>query len=148
MTAPGLTALAAWLEATALAEALKASRWAYPLVNAGHVLGLALLVGAVVPMDLRLLRGDAGAAWLRRYAAAGLGLAVATGALLFAAQAGDYVGSAWFRAKLAVLGLALANVAAHPRLAALPDGRRRLAAGVSLAAWPCVLVLGRMIGYG
>lgn len=143
-----MSGLAAALEATALAEALRASRWAYPLVNAGHILGLALLVGAVVPMDLRLLRGDAGATWLRPYAAAGLGLAAAMGVLLFVAQASDYVLSAWFKAKMAVLAVALANVAAHPRLVAMPAARRRLAAAVSLATWPTVLVLGRMVGYG
>lgn len=140
--------LAAALEASQLGQFLKASRWVYPLVNTGHILGLALLVGAIVPMDLRLLRGDAGAVWLRRYAAAGLTLAIACGALLFVTQATDYVVSAWFRAKMAVLALALVNIAAHPRLAPLPDRRRRVAAGVSLAAWPTILLLGRMIGYG
>lgn len=143
-----MTELPAALEATALAQFLRVSRWVYPLVNAGHVLGLALLVGAIVPMDLQLLRGDAGALWLRRFAAAGLALAVPTGALLFAVQATEYAASEWFRAKLLVLGLALLNVAAHPRLAALPDARRRLAAGLSLALWPTVLLLGRMIAYG
>jgi hypothetical protein len=143
-----LNEVAAALEATALAQALRVSRWTYPLVNAGHVLGLALLVGAVVPMDLRLLRGDAGALWLRRFAAAGLALAALTGMLLFAVQATEYAASPWFRAKLAVLALALLNVALHPRLAALPDPRRRLAAGLSLALWPAVLLLGRMIAYG
>ena len=99
-------------------------------------------------MDLRLLRGDPGATWLRPYAAAGLALAIGFGALLFVTQATDYVASAWFRAKMALLLVALANVALHPRLATLPDRRRRLAAGVSLAAWPGILLLGRMIGYG
>ena len=53
---------AAALEATALAQFLKASRWVYPLVNAGHILGIALLVGAVIPMDVAVLRGRAVAA--------------------------------------------------------------------------------------
>jgi len=35
--------------------ALRASRWVYPLVNAGHIAGIALLVGAILPRDLRLL---------------------------------------------------------------------------------------------
>lgn len=139
---------AAALEATALAQHLRASRWTYPLVNAGHVLGIALLVGAIVPMDLRLLRGDMSAVWLRRFAAAGLALAVLTGALLFIVQATEYAASLWFRAKLGALALALLNVVAHPRLATLPDPRRRLAAGLSLALWPSVLLLGRMIAYG
>lgn len=46
---------AAALEATDLATTLRGSVWAYPLVNAAHILGVALLVGATVPLDLRLL---------------------------------------------------------------------------------------------
>ena len=142
-----MTEIAAALEATALAQHLKVSRWTYPLVNAGHILGLALLIGAIVPMDLRLLRGDTAAVWLRRYAAAGLALAATFGAMLFITQATDYLENRWFQAKLAVLSFALANVAAHPRLSTLSTGRRRLAAGASLSLWPAVLVLGRMIGF-
>ena len=43
------------LEATAIARELRASVWAYPLVNAGHRLGIALLLGAMVALDLKLL---------------------------------------------------------------------------------------------
>ena len=61
------------LEATALAGALRGSVWAYPLVNAAHILGVALLVRGILPLDLRLL-----GAWrvLTRMAGAGLGLAI------------------------------------------------------------------------
>ena len=142
-----MTEIAAALEATALAQFLKASRWVYPAVNAGHILGIALLVGAIVPMDLRLLRGRRDAIWLRPFAIAGLVLAVVCGGLLFITQATDYIESAWFRAKMAVLAIALANVVAHPRLVALGPARGRVAAGVSVIAWPVVLILGRMIGY-
>jgi hypothetical protein len=142
-----LSDFAAALEATALAQHLKASRWTYPLVNAGHILGLALVIGAIVPMDLRLLRGATGVAWLRRYAAAGFALAAICGVLLFVTQATEYVDNSWFLAKLAVLTLALGNVVAHRDLAMLSASRRRLAAAISLAAWPSVLVLGRMIAF-
>lgn len=145
---------AAALEATTVAHYLKVSRWTYPLVNAGHILGLALLLGAVVPMDLRILgvvrRGSEAAAisLLRPFAALGFALAAAFGALLFATQAGDYVESGWFLAKMGVIALALLNVAAHLRLSALPPYRRRTAAALSLCLWPVVLVLGRMIAFG
>jgi hypothetical protein len=143
-----LIEIAAALEATALAQFLKVSRWVYPLVNAAHILGIALLIGAVVPMDLRLLRGDASAIWLRRYAAFGLAVAMVCGALLFVTQASDYVVSGWFRAKMLLIAAALANIALHPRLARLPDNRRRAVAGASLALWPLILILGRMIAFG
>src|SRR3546814_3819020 len=35
--------------------ALRASRWVYPLVNTAHIAGIALLFGAIAPLDLRLL---------------------------------------------------------------------------------------------
>jgi hypothetical protein len=114
---------------------------------------LALLVGAIVPLDLRLLGAwrdlplTQAAGLLRPVAAAGLALAVTCGALLFVTQATDYVASGWFRLKMALLAAALANVAAHPRLSALTAARRRMAACLSLLLWPAILVCGRMIGY-
>ena len=139
-----MTELAALLEATSLAQMFKASRWIYPLVNAGHILGIALLVGAVLPMDVALLRGRDVTADLRPWAVAGLLLAVACGALLFVTQAGDYVVNGWFQAKMALLALAVANAVWHlnARGAAL-----KRSALPSLVLWPVILVLGRMIGY-
>ena len=43
-----LEALATGLQASALSQALRGSVWLYPLVNTGHVLGIALLFGAIV----------------------------------------------------------------------------------------------------
>lgn len=146
--------LAAALEATALAQFLKASRWVYPLVNAGHILGIALLIGSVVPMDLRLLGLrrrlglDETVRLLRPVAVAGLVLAAGCGVLLFITQAGDYVQNVWFRAKLALVALAVANALWHLRIAALPPARRRLSAAASLLLWPAALVSGRMIAFG
>ena len=136
----------AGLEGTALAQHLKASRWTYPLVNAGHVLGIALLVGAVLPMDVAVLRGRGAAAvrLLRPWAVTGFVLAVACGALLFITQAGDYLGSLWFRLKMALLFAALVNAALHLR-SGTPSRRAAL---ISLVLWPCVRLSGRMIAYG
>jgi hypothetical protein len=141
---------AAALEATAVAQFLKASRWVYPFVNAGHVLGIALLVGAVVPMDVAVLRGRGTAAvtLLRPWSVAGFLLAAACGALLFVTQATDYVQSPWFLAKMGVLTLAVLNAAAHLRLDRFPPRQRRQAAIASLVLWPTALILGRMIAYG
>ena len=141
---------AAALEATAVAQFLKASRWTYPLVNAGHILGIALLVGAVVPMDVAVLRGRAVAAvgLLRPWSVAGFLLASTCGALLFVTQATEYVQSPWFLAKMGVLALAVLNAAVHFRLDRFPPRQRRQAAVASLVLWPTALVLGRMIAFG
>jgi hypothetical protein len=157
----------AWLrvlEATALAKALRSSVWAYPLVNAAHILGVALLVGAMVPLDLRLL-----GAWrsvpliplwrvLTRTAGAGLALAMVFGMLLFITRATEYAASSLFIAKMVVvlvgvvnalvvrLVLPAAGAPLAPATGKLPV-RLRLAGGVSLAAWLTALSLGRLVGY-
>ncbi len=154
----------AGLEATALAGALRDSVWVYPLVNAGHILGVALLVGSIIPLDLRLL-----GAWrsvplaplwqvLTRTAAAGLALAVAFGSLLFITRATEYAASGFFIAKMVVVGAAAANALALGKIVpgellriwpttGKSSRRTRLAAGVSLVAWLTGLILGRLIGY-
>jgi hypothetical protein len=133
------------LEATALAQHLKAARWTYPLVNAGHILGIALLVGTVIPMDVAVLSGrKAAVALLRPWAVAGFLLAAVCGALLFITQASDYAGNAIFQLKFALLALLSLNAVAH--LNVTGKGLRR-AAIVSLVGWPVVLVLGRLVGF-
>lgn len=159
--------IAEWLavlEATALARGLRDSVWAYPLVNAGHVAGVALLVGAIVPLDLRLLRlwqsVPLAPLWqvLTRTAAAGLLLAMGFGFLLFMTQATEYVDSRFFIFKMAVVGGATAN-ALILRLAISDEGLQtgsvsgklppgvRLSGGISLIGWLTALILGRLIGY-
>lgn len=133
---------------------LRQSRWTYPLVNAGHVLGVALLVGAVTPMALRLmgLWRDVEVAVmlriLRPMAAGGTALAIASGAMLFAVQATDYAQVTLFAVKMGLVVLGLAHALSWgTRLAAAPPARQRLAGALSLGVWLSVLVCGRMIGY-
>ncbi len=157
-------ALAA-LEALGPVAALRGSVWVYPLVNVGHVLGIALLVGAIVPLDLRLLgffKGvSAAALWpvLTRCAGVGLGLALVTGVMLFATRAAEYAASGLFIAKLIIVAVGALNVIAvhyaeskqHSAMRQGADspmqGYVRFGAGVSLAAWPAALVFGRLVGY-
>ncbi len=150
------------LEATRFARGLGNSVWAYPLVNAGHILGIAL-VGSIVPLDLRLL-----SAWraqplaplwhvLTRTAALGLALAVSFGGLLFATRATEYAASPYFLAKMVIVIAAAANaIALHiafPRAAlegktiGALSWRVRAAAGFSMMAWLSALTLGRLVGY-
>lgn len=160
MTADWLTAL----EATRLAHTLRDSVWLYPLVNAGHILGIALLVGSILPLDLRLL-----GAWrsvplapiwhvLTRTSIAGFVLAAVCGFLLFMTRATEYAASTLFVSKLAVMIVALVNAVVLRRVVPAeisgigpqvgpPNPRLRLAGGVSLVAWLTVLLLGRLVGY-
>jgi hypothetical protein len=147
-------AVAAAIEATGIASLLRQGRWSYPAVNAAHLFGVALVIGAAVPMDLRLIgvwRRETAVAevvrLLRPVAASGAGLAVVTGALLFSVQATDYVALPLFWAKLALVALALGNALLAGRIAARPPAAQAAAGAVSLAAWPAVLVCGRLLGY-
>lgn len=149
-----MSGLFAGLEQWPLAAALRGSVWLYPLVNAAHIAGIALLFGAIVPLDLRLagLWPAVPLSHLRRVllpvAVCGLLLAVAAGALLFIVKAGDYAASPWFQAKIAVVALALVNAAVLEFGARKANAlRSRLAGVASLGLWLAAIVLGRLVGY-
>jgi len=151
------------LQDVALVEALRRSRWVYPLVNAGHIVGLALLFGAVVPLDLRLVglwqRVPIGtmARTLLPVALGGLALAVATGALLFSVSAVRYAGLTLFQIKLLLILGALTNAlllhgsaawgAYHYGELMGTTPRLQLAGVLSLGLWLSTIVAGRMLGY-
>ena len=145
---------AAAVQASEVAVLLRQSRWTYPAVNALHVLGVALLFGAIAPMDLRLIgvwRGDVPVRTvvrlLRPVAAFGAALAVATGALLFAVQATDYVALPLFFAKIGLVALGLVHALMNPGIVEASRGRQRRAGVMSLAIWVVVLAFGRLLGY-
>jgi hypothetical protein len=149
---------AAWLEATEPARALRDGVLLYPLVSLVHVLGIGLLLGTVVVMDLRLL-----GVWrtlalpvvvgpARTVAATGIAIALPSGAALLAARATDYVTNPFVAAKFIAILLALVNVCALHRSAAWRrrDGgsaRLALGGGISLACWLSAVASGRLIAY-
>lgn len=159
--AAGLTVVE-WIGNWPGARWLQQSGTAYLFVNATHILGLGLLLGAILPLDLRLVLGRSQAALsvlapvAIRTAAVGLALAVLTGAWLFSVNPADYLQNTAFRWKLLLLTLALANVVVQHRQwrsLGLPDATRalparvRVLAGVSALLWIATLIAGRWIGF-
>lgn len=156
-----LTALLELLRDSGPAVFLRGGRWSYGLVNGAHILGLALLVGAILPLDLRLVGlwrrepADRLARVLLPVAMTGLGLAVATGLLLFSVRPFEYLANPFFPAKLALVALAVANalwLRLSPAWRTLREnGRvlRRLAVAgvVSLVLWIAALFCGRLIAF-
>ena len=151
------------LQDTGLATALRQSFWVYPLVNAGHIVGLALLFGAIVPLDLRLL-----GLWpkvplaamsriLLPVAIAGLLLAVPTGILLFSVRATEYAATPLLWLKFGFIAGAIANAlllrlslawTVHEQSGlAGTTPRLQLAGALSIGLWLAAIVAGRMIGY-
>lgn len=153
-----LETLLAALEATGPAQWLRGARWGYAAVNTAHVLGIALLIGAIVPLDLRLLglwRGvpRAGVARvLLPVAAAGLGLAVTAGVLLLAVRAREYAALEIVQLKLALVAIGGASALAVHRhggwlLERAGPGRLGGHAAVSLLCWLGALLCGRLIAF-
>ncbi len=149
-------ALAA-LEASALAQAARGLSWLYPLANLIHVLGAALLVGAIAVFDLAVLRGRSGDASVARLAlivaAVGLALQLPSGIVLLSAEATAIGVNPAFLVKMALILLGLLNVAAfHARYGALLRANEipiaaRTPAVISLFAWTVALLAGRAIAY-
>lgn len=150
--------LLAGLEATAIAEHLRAARWSYAAVNAAHLLGIAMLVGAILPLELRLLGlwRDIGVEALARVlvpvAATGLAIAIAAGLLLFSVRAREYAALGVFQLKIALVatGVSIALVAQVARGRRLDRGDRGAMAGIataSLVCWLGALACGRLIAF-
>jgi hypothetical protein len=152
-----LEALAGW----PVAAALRGSVVLYPLVNAAHILGIGLLIGAIVTLDLRLLGAfravplAAVAPMLVRVAGSGLALAAVTGFLLFTTRPLTYAENPAFLLKLGLIGLGLINIATLRRHAGwrallaggAPSFLVRAAALASLLTWTAAVLAGRWIGF-
>lgn len=124
---------------------------AYALVNAAHILCLALLIGAIVPLDLGIVRAP-GFDWaalsengLRRMAIAGFCGMVLTGSYLFAVRPLDYLVNNAFLIKIAVIAVAGVNALLFSLLRR--QSIRRAQAGASLVMWLTILLSGRWIGF-
>jgi len=153
-----LETLLAGIEGTALAQALRGSRWGYAFTNATHILGIALLVGATIPLQLRFL-----GLWssvprhlivrvLTPVAATGFAIAVTAGLLLFSVRAQEYAAIGFLQAKLVLIALGtLSAVVLHRahglRLESVSDARLAIHAVVSIACWIGALVCGRLIAF-
>lgn len=151
-----MAALLAWLADIPSADWMSQSRWGYASVNALHVLGIALLVGAITALDLRLLGWrrqlalPALARLLQPVAITGLLLALTTGTLLFLADPSGYAAMPLFWIKLALVALAIANALLlnlGPGLAHASLRRLRLAGGLSLSLWLATLAAGRFLAF-
>jgi hypothetical protein len=152
LTALQETRLALWVSGSA-------SLLGYPAILTLHTIGLALLVGGAVAVDLRLL-GVARAAPLDalpplfRIMWAGLALNTVTGVLLFIADAVRKASQPVFAIKLLCIAAAvgvLVRIRAmvlHPRAAVTGvPARARALAVASLVLWAGAIGAGRLMAY-
>ncbi|MBL8642311.1 MAG: hypothetical protein JNK21_00145 [Rhodospirillaceae bacterium] len=154
----------AWIGAQPFAVEIAESAWLFPIIESIHVLALALVVGSIAMVDLRLLgvvavrtRVTERINHLLPYTWAAFTAAVVSGGLLFSSQAATYCANIHFQLKLGFLALAGINMAVF-HLAGYrdvakwdsdikPPGSARIAGGVSLSLWVAIVCFGRWIGF-
>lgn len=135
--------------------ALQSNPWAYPALETLHILGIALLLGNLVALEVRVWGGAAmlPVVQLARLslglAAIGFALVAASGLLMFATQAADLLAHRTFLVKMGLLALAGCNAAWFHGRGSLRklDLTARLQMLVSTALWLGVLVCGRWLAY-
>ena len=147
-----------WVEGLTFVQYLRFGKWGYAAVNTAHIFGIAMLVGAILPLDLRLI-----GAWrltpraelarvLVPVAATGLAIAVVAGALLFSVRALEYADLGLMQVKLVLVATgASAAILLHARFGWLMEeaSERRLAVHgtLSMVCWIGALICGRLIGF-
>ena len=148
-----------WCESTLIGQAVSESVWAFPILEAVHLLGLCLLGGALLVVDLRMLGLGLTshpvsrlARHARPWLVAALVVMVATGIPLFLSEAIKAYYNTSFWVKMSTLPVALSfTFGVRERVArneGLEPGRRcKVVGAVSLALWFTVAAAGRWIGF-
>jgi hypothetical protein len=144
---------------SALGHAMQTSKWGFAMVEMVHLIALALLGGAVLIVDLRLLglilKGQSARLIgrdLSRILIGSLIVMIVTGIALLSEEAGKCYFSPAFRWKMALLAAAVLFYFTLHRRALLhtdfgaPNLWSRAAAVVSLTLWLGIGIAGRAIG--
>lgn len=153
-----------WLESFEVSRVIRESQWVFPMIEALHVVTLAITVGSIALLDLRLLgwglkdrsivataRDALPWTWTAFFAT------VVSGFFMFASAASYYVIIPAFRYKVLFLVLAGANMlvlhfTAWREVADWSEAPRapagvRAAAVLSLVFWSLAVTFGRWTGF-
>lgn len=149
-----------WCEATIVGQFVRQSQWLFPVIEALHLVALALLGGAVFIVDLRLLgtgvrnqsvRGLARD--IRPWLVGSLTAMIVTGLLLFLSEAVKCYYNSSFWVKMTTLSVAIAFTFVIRERVAWADQAdasplwAKLVAIISIILWIVVAAAGRWIGF-
>ena len=136
-----------WLEHTVLVSTIAGTGWMYATFSVVHYFSLFVLVGTIVLIDLRVLgvaarsqRIAALAEQLFPWTWTALGLALFSGFVMFATDAGDYYPDKIFRIKMTVILLALIFAVIVHRNVPKWDQSPSISAGAKLVALVSLLL--------
>lgn len=151
-----------WMESTPINEVVMYYRWSWPALEALHFLGLCLLIGSILVMDLRLI-GFQRTIPLRAvhklmpFAIAGFSINLLTGVGFLFGDPKLYAINYAFWVKMSLVLLAGINFLYYlfrvePALAHLgphdaTPAQAKLVGGASLFFWFGVLLYGRLLPY-
>lgn len=135
--------------------ALQTSPWAYPALEVVHLFGIALLLGNLVLLELRVfglgaaLPVPALARLSLTLAGAGFSLAAASGLLMFGTQPAELLANRAFTLKMLLLLAAACNAGWFHGRGSLHklDALARAQMALSTLIWLGVLSCGRWIAY-
>lgn len=150
-----------WLQFTPPASFVAETLWAYPLFETLHTLGMALLIGSLGLINLRILgyKPDlpiVGTLDLLPLAWIGFTVNLVSGLALFISDAVYFWTSISFKVKLALILLAGINTfvlsqtcfrEARTGVVAPPATNAKRLAASSLAFWLGAIILGRLVAY-
>ncbi len=148
-----------WGEASWLGQVVRTSVWMFPVIEAIHLLGLSMLGGLMLVVDLRMLGialRDQPIATLARgvqpWLIRSVVLMLVTGFLLFISEAVKCYHNQAFWVKMSTLPIAIAFTFLVRQRVASRDGvttgwKSRIVAMTSIALWSTVAVGGRWIGF-
>jgi hypothetical protein len=142
-----------WIEASALATAIRQSAWLYPFIEIIHIVGIVLVAGGAILFDMQLLSANRKPVIDKRYlltwSKRGLILAIPSGLLLFATNAIALSADPVFGLKLLLLLLAAINAWIFHVRVYLPSKwtTARYHAIASIILWISIISCGRLLAY-
>ncbi len=143
------------IEALPLAEAIRRSVWAYPVLEAMHISAFAALVGALLVLELRVFGAQPAlplqplARLAVSVALVGFAVAAVCGVLMFISAATEFGVNRAFQTKLCLILIAGLNAAWFHRRESLRrhDTVAKAQALLSLLLWFSIIGAGRLIAY-
>ena len=149
-----------WIKEMPIGAAVRESRWLFAMGETLHFIGLCLMVGGLMIVDLRLL------GYIRRipmraalaflpFVIFGFLINLATGIEFFMTDPFMYWPNPAFKLKMVMvllggLNALLFTVMEHRRVLVMKDDEEtstftKVTAGLSLTLWLCVILLGRLL---
>ena len=151
------------LETSSLAIWVGESLWGYPMMLGMHVVGLAIVVGIFLMLDLRILGFNKGIAYvsfvsLFKLAWIGLAINALSGFALFSSQATVFVENTPFLIKISCIAAGVifsililrqldTQATAFDKGETKPDGVLMALAALSVFCWISAIIAGRLIAY-